>query len=140
VTHSASGLAADVRPRVADVVAFCDAADAHVAGRGIGDGPRYALRVVLEELLTNVVRYGGVRGEVSIAVDVVADAIAVRIASDGVEFDPTQAAERAAPSNLGSARIGGLGLKMVRSSVRRFTYRREGGRNVVEADIPLAPA
>lgn len=131
---------AGIRPEPVAVGALCDAADAYVAERGGGDRSRYALRLVLEELLVNIARYASATGDVAVRVETDAGTIRVRIDDDGVPFDPTAVAPPAAPTSLVSAPVGGLGLKMVRSSVRRFGYRREGGRNVVEAEIPLAGA
>jgi anti-sigma regulatory factor (Ser/Thr protein kinase) len=120
-----------------DVATLCDA---YVAARGAGDRPRYALRLVIEELLTNVAKYAGARGSVEVRVRAGADGISVRIEDDGVAFDPTAAVAPAAPTTIEAARVGGLGLKLVRASVRRMTYRRERGRNVVECEIPLDDA
>jgi len=120
-----------------DVAPLCDAADAYVAARGAGDRPRYALRLVVEELLTNVAKYACARGSVEVRVRTGADGIVVRIEDDGVAFDPTAAVAPEAPATIDAARVGGLGLKLVRASVRRMTYRRDGGRNVVECEIPL---
>ena len=124
-----------VPPELATISSACNAADAHVAARGASERARYALRLVIEELLANVVLHGGARSDVEVLVRAKADGIAVRISDDGTAFDPTSAAPAAAPGSLADAKAGGLGLTMVRSVVRRIAWRRDGGRNVVDAEI-----
>lgn len=124
----------------AEVSALCDAADEHAASRGAGPQARYALRLVVEELVSNVAKYAGASGPIEVRVEVRTDAVLATIIDDGVPFDPSAAAAPAAPDSLAEASIGGLGLTMVRASVRRLGYRRESGRNVVEAEIPQDPA
>ena len=135
---SGPSFVADIRPQAAEIAALCDAADAHVAARGVGGRGRYALRLVLEELLTNIAKYAGAPGAVGVRVETVSGTIRVRVDDDGAAFDPTTGVDSPAPTSLDAARVGGLGLRMVRASARSLRYRREGGRNIVEADIDLA--
>lgn len=134
-TAPGDALVLRVRPELASISPACDAADAYVAAHGAEERARYAVRLVLEELLANIVLHGGARSEAEVLVRANAGGIAVRISDDGIAFDPTSAAAATAPDSLAHARVGGLGLTMVRSAVRRLAWRRDGDRNVVDAEI-----
>src|SRR6185503_9945132 len=93
-------LVASLRPELAALDGVSVAADAHVAQRGADDRARYAVGVVLEELLTNAVKYASARADLEVRVAVREGAIVVRISDDGCPFDPTTAGVRAAPTSL----------------------------------------
>jgi serine/threonine-protein kinase RsbW len=111
---------------------------------GVDASPQgvYDAELVLEELFTNVVRYG-LRADadsvVSIAFVAQADGLAITIENEGVEFDPRTVPEPERPTCLEEARIGGLGLVLVRRVARRLEYERAGGRNRVTAVLALRP-
>jgi serine/threonine-protein kinase RsbW len=129
-----------VAPELAAIPAAGDAADAHVAARGAGERARYAVRLVLEEILANVVLHASARADVEVAVRADGPAIVLRIADDGIPFDPTSVAPPADPDSLETARVGGLGIAMVRAAARRMSWRRDGGRNVLDVEIALDDA
>lgn len=126
-----------LRPEVRAVAPLCASADAYAQARGVDAYDRNALRIVLEALLTNVAKHASARGDVGVRVEAVHDAIRIRIDDDGIAFDPTAAHGPRITSLVETATVGGMGLQLVRSAVRAFRYRREAGRNVVEAEIAL---
>ena len=125
-----------VRPELAAISPAADEADAYVTAHGAGEKARYSVRIVLEELLANVALHSGAHGDVEVVVRAGGPAITVRLADDGRPFDPGSATDPSRPETIEETAVGGLGLSMVRSAVRRMTYRRDGGRNVVEVEIP----
>lgn len=129
-----------LRPELAAISPASDAADAHAAAHGAGERPRYALRLVLEELLANVALHSGASGEIEVVVGASGPAIAVRVTDDGRAFDPTSAADPSPPASIEEASVGGLGLSMVRNAARRMSWRRDGGRNVVDVEIAVDDA
>jgi serine/threonine-protein kinase RsbW len=91
------------------------------------------LSIILEELFTNAVNHGyeGEAGMGSIAVALTFDVgrLSIDFSDDGREFDPLS---RPLPNLDGPAagrRIGGLGLRIVRSLVDEAKHFRSGGRN-----------
>ena len=90
-------------------------------------------RLAIDELLTNVVKYGydDDSREHAIEVECIAgdDEFEVRVVDDGREFNPLEFVV----SDLGAAiedrEIGGLGLHLLRRMSDRFTYERREGRN-----------
>jgi serine/threonine-protein kinase RsbW len=94
---------------------------------------RSRVLLVLEELLTNVVKYG--RGEDAVAKTIgvglaVKDGeLTIEFSDDGPPFDPLIAASPDLDRPLADRPIGGIGLNIVRSLVDHARYRREGDRN-----------
>ena len=91
------------------------------------------LQVILEELLTNVVKYGyrGAlgHGSVAVALALEGDRLAIEFDDDGVAFDPLthQAPDLQLPAE--ERPVGGLGLHLLRSLTDEAHYRRDHDRN-----------
>lgn len=118
----------DELPRVVAAV------DAFVREHALDARTAYSLHLVLEEMLTNAVKYGRADGiphpiEVNLAIE--EGAISVEIEHDGDEFDPTAAPAPTLGNSLESRPIGGLGLHLVRQVSERMSYERIGERNRV---------
>jgi anti-sigma regulatory factor (Ser/Thr protein kinase) len=91
------------------------------------------LRLVAEELLTNVAKYAHAdEGEhwVRVRLELLADEVTLEFTDDGRPFDPLAAGPlELAPG--GERPIGGLGLELVRSLVDAAEYARLGSENVL---------
>ena len=106
-------------------------------GRDVNDDARYNVELVFEEVAANIVRHGRPTGEIETAVQFDADEIVLTFEDDGVPFDPREHPDRAAPSSLDEAPVGGLGLVLLRKIVTRMTYERTAQkRNVLTLAIP----
>lgn len=94
----------------------------------------FTLRLVLEELVVNVVNYAyGEDGDgpLDITVDNRDDAIAITLAGRGAPFNPL---EQEAPNTdlpPDERPIGGLGIFLVRQMMDSVSYRYEDGRNIL---------
>ena len=75
--------------------------------------------------------YGATDGELSIAIELerLGGTLVARIEDNGQSFDPTQMAPHPLPSTLKEAKIGDLGIHLVRSFASRMDYERSHGRN-----------
>lgn len=111
-------------------LAAIEAAQDHIAdwveGRGVAPAIAYKLRLVIEELLANLVMHGRFDGppppaRVSIAVEPSVLLLTIEDASE--PYDPRTAPEPAAPT-LDDDRVGGLGLALVRRMTEIRAYDR----------------
>ena len=90
------------------------------------------LLVCLHELVGNAIMHGGpgVR-QVSVEASRIVGRIALTVVDDGMAFDPTTVPEPVRPASLEEARIGGLGLVLVRRFAEELHYERANGCNRV---------
>jgi len=108
---------------VEQVEQFCRAA-------GLDGEAAFELNLVLEELFTNAVRHGGCKG-MKRAAAVRLDAlerggVALEFRDRGAPFDPTVAPPPDLAAPLAERHAGGLGIHLVRQTMRDIEYRRTG--------------
>ena len=90
----------------------------------------FKIDLVLDELATNIVKYGGKVSEIEISLSSEVEAVTIEITDDGRPFDPlNDVAEPDLDSPLNERRAGGLGVHLVRSMMDELHYRREQGKN-----------
>lgn len=92
----------------------------------------FQLELVLEEVLMNIVMHAYPEGQeqgMSVSVEPGPEAVTLCFEDAGVPFDPTQAALPEAPQDIASAKVGGLGVGLVRKFARSVHYERVGDRN-----------
>ena len=88
-----------------------------------------AVELCLDEVVTNIAMHGGsAAGDIAIEIDHDAVAFIACIEDGGPPFDPT-AEKQPLPQSLDEAKIGGLGLVLVRRLSTEMRYERIGGRN-----------
>ena len=88
-----------------------------------------AVELCLDEVVTNIAMHGGsAAGDIAIEIDHDAVAVIARVEDGGAPFDPTAEAQPL-PQSLDEAKIGGLGLILVRRLSTEMYYERIGGRN-----------
>jgi anti-sigma regulatory factor (Ser/Thr protein kinase) len=116
-----------------------DEAEAFLERRGASAKRGYAVRLALEELLTNVVKYAYADGgehRIGVRLDL-GEPARLTIEDDGEPFDPL--ADAPAPVLDGPVEdrpIGGLGLHMIASMGMKMAYRREDGKNRLDVEFP----
>lgn len=106
---------------------------------GLGQGCKADLRLVCDEIGSNVVRHSAPKKATSLDVHVNADAesVRLRITDDGGEFNPFNHELPDIDSELDKRGVGGLGLFFIRQLFPLATYRRVDGRNCVEVEYIL---
>jgi len=125
------------RMRVPADAAGLKAAADFVAGfaarHDLGPAERARLQILVEELLTNLVKYGfapeAARGEAEIALRLQGDRVTLEFTDDGMPFDPVAAPAPDLDLPAEARPVGGLGLHLVRSLVEQARYERVDGRN-----------
>jgi anti-sigma regulatory factor (Ser/Thr protein kinase) len=101
-----------------------------LAGEGVAHPVVYRVRLVLEELLTNLVMHGRFprgRAPARVALEVTEGEVEVTIEDAAEPFDPRGAADPALPPSLDDDRLGGLGLALVRRMADIRAYGRGAG-------------
>lgn len=100
-------------------------------------GVQNKVEVALEELFVNVCHYAyegqETPGEVTVSYRFQGSprSITVELRDRGVPFDPVSREDPTKPASVQEARIGGLGILMVRRSMDSFSYERVDDENVV---------
>lgn len=102
---------------------------------------RYLLELILEEMISNIVKYGyddDGKHEIDVVLRFRTSEIIVELSDDGHPFDPVR--HRGNQGNDASVpveqrRIGGLGIHLVRQMSEKITYRRENDRNILRIQI-----
>jgi serine/threonine-protein kinase RsbW len=108
--------------------ALLDALESHLSEAGAPAGVASAVMIAADEVLSNVVDYGGA-ASVQVIASVKDGRVAVEVVDDGVAFDPTAAAAPDTSLGVEERDIGGLGVHLVRTLMDDVEYRREGDRN-----------
>ena len=119
-----------------------DAVERFLAGQGASPDLLYFARLVIEELVSNTIKYGyddsGVH-EICIDAGIKGGALVLEVSDDGHPFNPLDAPEPAAHLPAHERPIGGLGLHFIRSMSDSFHYERRHERNVVTVRKSFLP-
>ena len=109
------------------------------------EGAAFAIGLILDEWLTNIIKYGH-PGEdaaharddddtpfhlIDVRLSLDHDSFEIVVRDDGAPFDPTVAPPRPDETHLPveDRKVGGWGLDLVRRTADRMTYRRENDHN-----------
>ena len=95
-----------------------------LAREGLGEAAAFDIDLVLEELFTNLVKYGrGARGDVEIALGRDANGVTAELREyDADPFDPTELPEVDVHRPVAERRPGGLGVHFIRQLTKTFRY------------------
>lgn len=124
------------------LVAATAALEEHLAHAAVGPEPAYACTLALEEVVTNVFKYGHADSaphEVVFQAEVTADHAVLLFSDDGSPFDPLAAPAPDLTRPPEERPIGGLGIHLVKALAESMNYERKGGRNLLTARFALRP-
>ncbi|MBU1248796.1 MAG: ATP-binding protein [Proteobacteria bacterium] len=122
-------------------IAACDA-DHDLKARGVAERVRYAVQLVIEELMTNSIKYAFHDDEehaIGLTMAVEDETVRITLTDDGDPFDPSCDPQNGLCRPIPKPSQGGMGIMMVRTICDSITYQRENGRNVVQVDIAARP-
>jgi serine/threonine-protein kinase RsbW len=91
-----------------------------------------AVQVCLEEAVAKVIMYGAANddtSEISVNLGHCDGMLVARIEDNGRKFDPTQAPPLPVAKSLQEARVGNVGIHLMRSFADRIDYEYRDGRN-----------
>ena len=94
----------------------------------------FAVQLCLEEAVANIIMYGAARDErLEIAVELELErngaTLVARVEDNGRQFDPTRAPPPVVATSLEKAKVGDLGIHLMRSFASGMDYERREGRN-----------
>lgn len=92
----------------------------------------FQLNVVIDEILSNIIKYGyedGGKHDIQLRLAINGDVLTLEIEDDGRPFDPLKVAAPDLDLPLAERPVGGLGLYFVRNLTDEAKYERIGGRN-----------
>lgn len=110
-----------------------------LSDEGVPDRTIHHVKLVVEELVSNIVRYAfddagpGQRIEVDVRTE--PKRIAVTVEDSGRPFNPNDAPPPPLLQPIRENRVGGMGIFLVKKLSKELTYTRENNRNRVRAII-----
>ena len=122
--------------------AACGFVEHFAQAQGIAREDLARILIVVEELATNVVKYGFVAdpGLLQVRARHRGGRLTIALVDDGAPFDPFNAPEPDFDAPLEARRVGGLGLAIVAAWMDHTQYRRAGPYNVVVVSRALTAA
>ena len=95
----------------------------------------YAVNLILEEILMNIIKYGyddGESHEIEVQIEVEQEEIALTVIDDGREFNPLTVPPPDRSKSAMDRIEEGLGLQFVRHMRNAIEYRREEDKNILK--------
>jgi anti-sigma regulatory factor (Ser/Thr protein kinase) len=115
-----------------DLVRCSEVFQDFLAEYSLSAGAMFRVDLVLEEIVTNVVKYGYEEGRepsVEVGLIILENTVRLEFEDAGREFNPLHAPEPPDPTQPEDIPIGGRGLQLLRGIIQSGEYRRESGHN-----------
>jgi serine/threonine-protein kinase RsbW len=113
-----------------------------ISEQGIAADEAARILILLEELLTNLVKYGypdrAEPGEAEIVLELNGSRLVIEFIDDGCAFDPFAVAPPDLDEPLEARPVGGLGLHILRSLTDDSRYERRNETNVIRLSRTVA--
>jgi anti-sigma regulatory factor (Ser/Thr protein kinase) len=113
------------------------------AGQGMSPDVSFAVQLCLEEAVANIIMYGAAKDdrlEIAVELERNGGTLVARIEDNGRQFDPTRAPPPSVAMSLEEARIGDVGIHLMRSFASGMDYERRDGRNRLTLQFVESPA
>ena len=110
---------------------------------GIPRDVLFRLEVCANEAVTNIISYAyedSTSHDIALELNTTATGTSLIIQDDGKPFDMLEAPEHCQPASLADAKIGGLGLPLIRRLMSHCAYRRENGCNLLRLYAHYSPS
>ncbi len=110
---------------------------------GIVPGVRADVRLIVEELASNAIHYGGGdnvgQHELSVDIAIAGDLLTLEFRDEGEPFDPLSAPPPDLEADIMDRPIGGLGLYLIRQIAEATHYERVDHRNILRVSLRTTP-
>ena len=116
----------EIAPELAEMDRLGDWAEAFCERHALPAKSNFALRLCLEEAVSNSIRHGGLAAgdRIEVSLEVGGGGMTAEIADPGIPFDPLQAPKPGVAASLEDAVIGGQGIELMRRFCCAMEYRR----------------
>lgn len=94
----------------------------------------FAVNLAVEEIVTNTIKYGHFPEEhpgIAVTVSILPDRVEIVIEDEAAAFDPFAVETPDTSAPLAKRAVGGLGIHLIRNMLDRFSYERNGHRNII---------
>jgi serine/threonine-protein kinase RsbW len=118
---------AEIQPMVNAMIQYCKE-------QGISDEIIQDMGLVLEEILTNVIKYSyddTLNHEIVVEIEKDAESLQLRVEDDGRPFDSTGFYNPDIEKDFEDRNIGGMGIHLIRSLMDEMRYEFTQGRNIL---------
>jgi serine/threonine-protein kinase RsbW len=109
---------------------------------GISNEEAHRILILLEELLTNLMKYGYLDqpepGRAEIVLELDGDRLEIEFIDDGCPFDPFAASANLFDEPVETRPVGGFGLHILRSMCDEMRYERRNDSNVIRLTRVIA--
>jgi anti-sigma regulatory factor (Ser/Thr protein kinase) len=125
---------------IEDMSHLCSNFHDFFADAGLKSSTIYALDLALEEMITNIIKYGyDDRREhaIKVVVDIAGEAVYMLIEDDGHEFDPLSQNSPELDVDIADRQIGGVGIFLTLNMVNEINYSREDNKNKLRITVNL---
>lgn len=123
-----------LQSRLTDLERLAAFVDQFGEQNGVGARDLFAVKLALDEVVTNVIRYAhDDAGDHDIVVRLICEGgeVVAEVEDEGRPFDPLQAGAPDLAAPLEQRPVGGLGIHLARQMTDRLEYRRQGDHNVL---------
>tara|TARA_B100000609_G_C17165319_1_gene408528 strand:+ start:720 stop:1133 length:414 start_codon:yes stop_codon:yes gene_type:complete len=120
--------------------ALCSEFHEFLKGTELASATVYVLDLALEEMVTNIIKYGyDDKGghNIRVEVEIGDEAAHMLIEDDGHEFDPLNQAMPDLDRDITEREIGGVGIFLTRNMVSEINYSRENNKNKLRITVNL---
>jgi anti-sigma regulatory factor (Ser/Thr protein kinase) len=100
--------------------------------QGTSPDVSFAVQLCLEEAVANIIMYGAAKNDalvIAVELERNCGTLVARIEDNGRQFDPTRAPPPAPAASLDEAKVGDVGIHLMRSFANGMDYERREGRN-----------
>lgn len=120
--------------RLSELDKLADEVERFGEANGFSSRTIYQIRLVLDELLTNVISYGyrdQDRHEIGVGMRLADGLLTIRLEDDATPFNPVEAGQPDLECPVEDRRIGGLGIHLVKKIMDQVEYERKEGKNLL---------
>src|SRR5262245_36983481 len=128
------GLHLEINNNLSEIAQVTEAIKQFCAQSDLPHDVNYALQLVAEEMLSNIILHGFPQDglhRIMIDVETKSGEVCLLIKDDGIQFNLLEHTVQNKPTSLDEIKIGGLGIFLVFKNVDEISYKYENGWNTV---------